>query len=485
MVVAIVAGIVIIITLGVALYASHGHSRSNISEFLVGGRSFPAWLVFFLAVGEVYSIGTLLGFPGGIYARGASYGVWFIGYILLAYVFGYFWGPLIWRAGKKYDAMTPPDILRHHYDSPALEIVACVALLIALVPWGMYQFIGLQAVLQLMGLNLSPVQTMIVSGILAFIYVAVSGMRSPAFISLIKDTLMVFAVMAVGVGALFAVGKTGVQADATHPQEALSAAMTTIRGSSMTFTISTVLFQAMVFYLALGISYLLPAKSEAAVKRATVWMPLYMLIYPLLTFVSFFALRHYPAVKNPNTIFMVVARAELPDWALGLVASGALLSGLLVLAVTALSIGALVTRNLLPHDLPSNVQRRWSTLFVAIFLVVAALLNLYAAQLMLIILTIFYGLAAQIAPSMIAVLFVRRLPAAAITAGMVVGVVLSVVLYLHGPQSIGGLNSGVISTGANVLILLIWRLVAPGAEREPIVLYRPSDRGRTTTTVRS
>ncbi len=473
MIVAIVAGIVIIITIGVALYASHGHSKNNISEFLVGGRSFPAWLVFFLAVGEVYSIGTLLGFPGGIYAKGASYGVWFIGYILLAYVFGYFWGPLIWRAGKKYDAMTPPDILRHHYDSPTLEIVACVAMLIALIPWGLYQFIGLQAVLQLMGLNLSPVQTMIISGVLAFIYVAVSGVRSPAFISLIKDTLMVFAVVAVGVGALFAVGKSGVQTVST--EGALSAAMTTIRGSSMTFTISTVLFQAMVFYLALGISYLLPAKSEAAVKTATVWMPLYMLIYPLLTFVSFFALRHYPAVKNPNTIFMVVARAELPDWALGLVASGALLSGLLVLAVTALSIGALVTRNLLPHDLPSNVQRRWSTLFVAVFLVVAALLNLYAAQLMLIILTIFYGLAAQLAPSMVAVLFVRRLPAAAITVGMVVGVVLSVVLYLHGPQSIGGLNSGVISTGANVLILLIWRLVAPGAEREPIVLHRLSE----------
>ena len=80
---------------------------------------------------------------------------------------------------------------------------------------------------------------------------------------------------------------------------------------------------------------------------------------------------------------------------------------------------------------------------------------------------------------------VRRLPAAAITVGMVVGVVLSVVLYLHGPESFGGLNSGVISTGANVLILLIWRLIAPGAEREPIILYRPSGRGRTTITVRS
>ncbi len=42
MTVAIIVGIVILIIIGVALYAGHGHSKSNISEFLVGGRSFPA-----------------------------------------------------------------------------------------------------------------------------------------------------------------------------------------------------------------------------------------------------------------------------------------------------------------------------------------------------------------------------------------------------------------------------------------------------------
>ena len=42
----------------------------------------------------------MIGFPSGIYANGASYGIWFLGYILLAYSLGYFLAPLVWRAAK-------------------------------------------------------------------------------------------------------------------------------------------------------------------------------------------------------------------------------------------------------------------------------------------------------------------------------------------------------------------------------------------------
>lgn len=74
---------------------------------------------------------------------------------------------------------------------------------------------------------------------------------------------------------------------------------------------------------------------------------------------------------------MVTARGILPTWLVGIVAAGAALSGLLVLAVTASTIRAIVSRNLLPN-LGPGVQRRWTTVFVAVFLVLAALLALYA-----------------------------------------------------------------------------------------------------------
>lgn len=470
----IVIVVILLITIGISFYAGHGHSKSSIAEFLVGGRSFPAWLVFFLAVGEIYSIGTLIAFPSGIYAKGAGYGVWFIAYILFAYVFGYFLAPLIWRAGKKYDAMTGSDILRKHYSSRTLEVVSCILTLVLLVPWGQYQFIGLQVVLGQLGLHLSPVNAVAIAAVLAFIYVAVSGIRSPAFVSIIKDSLMIVAAVAVGVAAIYATGK------ASGPTEAakLGAELTTIRGSAMTFTISTVVFQAITFYLALGIGYILPAKSERAIKTSTIWMPLYMLMYPLLTFVAIYATRHF-SIHNANAIFMVTAKDLLPGWLLGFVAAGAMLSGLLVLAVTALAIGGYVTRNLLPHDLAPAAQRRWSTLFVALFLVASAVLTIVAPTLMLNVLNLFYGLAGQWVPAIIAVLFVRRLRPAAITVGMIVGALLSIVLYRHGPVSYWGINAGVFAIGANILILVVWRIVAPGEEREPIAMFRRRGTGTT------
>src|SRR5207249_7539999 len=100
----------------IALAARLGTSKNmSISEYLVGGRSFPAWLLYFLAVGEIYSIGTMIGLPSGVYAHGARDAIWFLGYILLAYPLGYYGGPLIWRAGVRYNAMTIPDVFGSHF----------------------------------------------------------------------------------------------------------------------------------------------------------------------------------------------------------------------------------------------------------------------------------------------------------------------------------------------------------------------------------
>jgi SSS family solute:Na+ symporter len=119
----VVFGAIIVFSLVLAFLAARGRDVLQIEEYLVAGRSFSGFLLFFLAVGEIYSIGTMVGLPGGIYANGASYGIWFLGYILLAYPVGYFLAPLVWRAGKRYGAMTFLDMLKGHYRSKLLEVV--------------------------------------------------------------------------------------------------------------------------------------------------------------------------------------------------------------------------------------------------------------------------------------------------------------------------------------------------------------------------
>jgi SSS family solute:Na+ symporter len=70
----IVFALLIAASLVLAVAAKKGHQSSNLREFFIASRQFGGFLVFFLAVGETYSIGTIIGFPAGIYAKGGIYG---------------------------------------------------------------------------------------------------------------------------------------------------------------------------------------------------------------------------------------------------------------------------------------------------------------------------------------------------------------------------------------------------------------------------
>lgn len=470
MVVGIFAGVMLASVLLAVLAGRHGKlKRGGISDFLVGGRTFPAWLIYFLAVGEVYSIGTMIGFPSGIYVEGAGHGIWFLGYILLAYVIGYFLAPLVWRAAHRYGAMTVPDVFGRHFSSRKLELMTCATLLLALIPWGQYQFIGLQVVLSGLGLPLSPVQSVLIAGLIAFLYIAVSGIRSPAFVSILKDTFMLVGVVAVGLAAVWAAG--GVD-DITGATAAVPRDKVTMSGSTLGFAMTTIVFQGVVFYFGFGAAYIFPARSERAVKSSTVWMPLYMLVFPFLVFAAYFALRHHPDVAEPNQIFMITARGLLPDWLLGVVAAAAGLSGVLVLAATALVIGGMVTRNLVPNVRPA-AQRRSTTIMVAGFLVLGAVLTLHASTLMLTVLNLTYMLLAQIVPGWFAVLYARRANSAAATAGMIVGIAVAVALYIGVGANLSGINTGLISLAVNTAVIVGGSLVRPGHHRDPVALRNP------------
>lgn len=460
---------VIAVSILVAVAARTRLRSMSIGDYLVGGRSFPAWLLYFLAVGEVYSIGTMIGLPSGIYKGGASYGIWFVGYILLAYPLGYFVAPLIWRAGVRYDAMTIPDVFGRHFRSRTLELVSAVALLLALIPWGQYQFIGMQVVLGALGLPISPLGAVVLAGVIAFVYLVVSGVRSPAFVSVLKDALMLLGIVLVGVVATTTAGGPA----PTFAHVAVDQGMTTLAGSPLTFTLTTIVFQSITFYFGFSAAYLFTARSERAIKQSVVWMPIYMLIYPFLFLASFVAVVRFPGLANPNTVFMRLTADLLPSWLVGVVAGGAALSGILVLAVTALAIGGIVTRNLVPDVRPER-QKRIANVVVAVFLVAAAILTLAASQIMLTVLNLTYYLLGQLVPGWLAVMFFRRVSPAAASIGIVTGVVASIVLYLTTPATgIGGVNAGLLAVVVNLALTFGLSALRPGADVRPMARWTP------------
>jgi solute:Na+ symporter, SSS family len=465
----IVFAILIAASLLLAISAKKGHQTSNLREFFIASRQFGSFLVFFLSVGEIYSIGTIMAFPGGIYAKGGTYGIWFLGYILLAYPIGYFVNPLIWRAGQVYDAVTIADLFKGHFKGQAggraLELTVTIAAITFLVPWGQLQFGGLIIALNGLGWHINPAILTIFAAILAFSYVVISGVRAPAYVAILKDILMVLAIVVTGVAAVSATGLSSI----FHAAKPLvSNSLTT---SQLRFSMSTITFQAIGFFmLPFNIQNLFTARSEQTIRRTQIFMPLYMMMFPFLVVVAYYQLGQHTHLAVANGAFITAAVHLLPGWALGMVAAGASLAGLLVLAGISLAIGPLVTRNLFGH-VPEQKQRGAAQIVIVGYLIASILLTLLAPTLLMTVInTAFFGLT-QFFPGIIAIMFFRRANPIAIAIGIIVADVLSITFYLM-KTPLDNFNIGFVCMLINIAIIVSGSLLARRTGLVPVALRR-------------
>ncbi len=462
---------IIVASLILAVLAARGRDVLNIEEYIVGGRSFSGFLLFFLAVGEIYSIGTMVGLPGGIYAKGASYGIWFLGYILLSYSVGYFMAPLIWRAGKRYGALTLPDIFKSHYSSRSLEVVAALTTFAFLIPWAELQFTGLQVALGALGFNISRTVATVVAAVLACAYIILSGVRSPALISIMKDILLFVAIIIIGVIAASAAG--GVQHVFTAARHLKPSSLIVGGGQNLTYALTTIVFQAFGF-MTITSQYIFTGRSERTVKRTYILMPLYMLMYPFLIIAAYYAVSAVPHLKHANTALFAAAVQLLPSWLLGLVAGAAALSGLLILATLSLQLGATLSRNITP-TLHATAQRRLTQITLVVYLAVTATLTILAPTLMLDLISLAYYFATQMLVALFGVLFVRWFSTLGLTIGMIAGNVAVLLLYfLH--VNAAGINLGLIALGVNFLVTsAVSAMVKDRTSYPPMAAYRETD----------
>ncbi len=448
----LVFAVLIVASLVLAFIAKRGHKVTDLREFFIASRQFGGLLLFFLAVGEIYSIGTMIGFPGGIYAKGSTYGIWFLGYILLAYPVGYFINPWIWRAGHTYNAVTMPDIFKGHFGSRALELTVTITAIIFMIPWGQLQFTGLIVALNGLGWHINSLALTVIAAALAFSYIAISGVRASAYVAIIKDILMILSIVVTGVAAGSAMGVATIFHTASlHVQSRM-----TLR--EQYFAMSTIAFQCLGFYMSpWSIPNLFTARSEQTIRKTQIFMPLYMLMYPFLVVAAYYELARPTHIAAANEAFMAAAVHLLPGWLLGMVAAGASLSGLIVLAGISLAIGPLVSRNLLSR-VPEQKQRGGARIVIVAYLAISILFTLATPTLMLTLINTSYYGTTQFFPGMMAVIFFRRANPIAIATGIIVADVLAISLYVM-KISLGGFNIGLVCLLINIAIVVIGSLL--------------------------
>ena len=183
-------------------------SMASLDEWGLGGRGFGTIVTWFLLGGDLYTAYTFVAVPAAMFATGAVSGFFAVPYTIVAYPIVFIFLPRLWSVSHRRGYVTPADFVRGRYGSRTLALAVALTGIVATMPYIALQLVGIQAVLDTMGLGGSgnafvrDLPLIIAFAVLAA-YTYSSGLRAPALIAFVKDTLIyvVIAVAIIYVGA--------------------------------------------------------------------------------------------------------------------------------------------------------------------------------------------------------------------------------------------------------------------------------------------
>ena len=159
-------------------------SMHSLDEWGLGGRGFGTITTWFLLGGDLYTAYTFVAVPAAMYATGAISGFFAVPYTIVVYPLIFIFMPRIWSVAHAKGYVTPADFVRGRYGSHGLSLAVAVTGILATMPYIALQLVGIQAVLDTLGLGGSS--NWLVKDLPLFIAFAVlaaftysSGLRAP------------------------------------------------------------------------------------------------------------------------------------------------------------------------------------------------------------------------------------------------------------------------------------------------------------------
>src|SRR5690349_3831285 len=167
----------------------------SLDEWGLGGRGFGTFISWFLIGGDIYTAYTFIAVPATLYA-GSVVGFFAVPYTIVVYPLIFLFLPRLWSVSHRHGYVTPADFVQGRYDSRALALVVALTGILATMPYIALQLVGMQVVLQVMGIGTGSsnwfakdLPLFIAFAVLAA-YTYSSGLRAPALIAFVKDTLI-------------------------------------------------------------------------------------------------------------------------------------------------------------------------------------------------------------------------------------------------------------------------------------------------------
>src|ERR687889_2663846 len=159
----------------------------HLDEWGLGGRSFGSWITWFLLGGDLYTAYTFVAVPALMFGAGAA-GFFAVPYTVVIYPLVFLVVIRLWSVSHVRGFVTPADFVRARFDSPGMALLVALTGIVATMPYIALQLVGIEAILKAMGVECDL--PLIVAFIILAVYTYNSGLRAPALIAVVKDTLI-------------------------------------------------------------------------------------------------------------------------------------------------------------------------------------------------------------------------------------------------------------------------------------------------------
>ena len=441
----------------------------NLEQWALGGRNFGTIVSWFLLGGDLYTAYTFIAVPALVYGIGAL-GFFAVPYAIIAYPVALIVLGRFWSVARRRGYVTSADFVRDRYGDRALEIAVALTGVVAAMPYIALQLVGMRAVFAQFGAlgAFGSIPALTVAFLLVAAYTYTSGLRAPALIAFVKDTLIYVTVIAAivviparlgGWAHVFATAQT-VLARRPHPSSVYLTPPQYFTYASMAFGNALALF-----IYPHSITSVLAARSRGVVRRNAALLPIYSLLLGLLALLGYCAVAAGITSKDSTNIVPLLFARFFPDWFAGIAASAVVIGALVPAAIMCIGASNLFASNVFREfssERPSIETRVAKTLTLAIC--AFALLFIFFVPVPYAIDFQLLGgaLMLQIFPAFVLGLWTRWFHAKALLAGWACGLVASCAMaYASGFTSnytlhaFGGSLTGLIALYSLAINLLV------------------------------
>ncbi len=455
-----------VVGIGIALAARRGLGTGS-SEFFIGGRKLKGFVSGMTYAATTYSAFMMVGLVGLTYRSGVGALGFEMTYLMFTVLLLVTFGPRFWLVGRRYDHITPPELLAQRYDNKWVAVVAAIISFVMLIPYASVQLMGAGFLVNgLTGGSVPFMAGVLVMALLAGIAAIVAGMRSVAWTDAVQAlTMLVTAIIALVFIMYSFFGSPGefFQTAAAEKPELLE------------FTWSPNLFIGLTLPWAF-FALTNPQVSQrmyipdrvVSLRRMILYFAAFGFVYTIIsTLFGYQAALVVPGLENADEA-MPRLLATIPNVLaiiifIGIFAAASSTLGSIILTLSSL-FARDVVRNIRP-DVPEESERRMGQVITVVLLAACIGFAWFRFNLITVLSSMASGGLLVMAPAIVGTFFWRRATAAGALVSMIVGGILTAALYVTGFYPLGWWPSvwGAIVTTLLFVAVSLFTSPPPGA----------------------